>query len=435
MEESTLFDSATPLPGEEGTSGGPRLKQSTFTRKRKKMCAKANKRVKQLVYKLRGGASKPPPSTTWKQTGWTFVGVVVTVYLLNLVNIAVRESLGNEWLMPLGPMGALLGLQYGLTAAPAAQPRSILVGQCISVGVALLFSLWEMEEHWMRQSLSLAVSIALMGKFSVVHPPAAANAYIFAGSRYNAKNFATVLIGSAVAIVTGTLINNLSDKRHYPVYWGVKPIWLFFSRLGSLLCPREEEYEFQEEMKALNNHRKHKELSKQVDKDLEELEEQKEAKRGKQSPKAPDLNTGTDDETKKKSKGRSSVNLSFISSLTSSLISRNSDGGDDQHSKSLSSLRASNKKADTTEDAYEMSNGPNLTSSSEPGVRSTLRSSLYSSVPKFDDSGYDFPSDDFHNDAQTRQMMINPEHSTSLIGSAIMEEPEHEHESPSSMFA
>merc|ERR1712232_735545 len=105
------------------------------------------------------------------------------------------HNLGPAFFMPVGPMGALLGLQYGLTQAPAAQPRTIFVGQTISIGVALFFAEVESLDVWVRQCLALSVAIAAMCKLSVAHPPAAANAFIFADGNFGLSHFLVVLVG------------------------------------------------------------------------------------------------------------------------------------------------------------------------------------------------------------------------------------------------
>ena len=115
-------------------------------------------------------------------------------------------------------MAALLALQFGLTAAAAAQPKTILVGQILSIVTALVVAEIPTSylEVWTKQSLACAIAVLLMAKTSIVSPPAAANAFVFADGTWQWTSLLTALVGSIIAILYSVLINNLSAKRQYP---------------------------------------------------------------------------------------------------------------------------------------------------------------------------------------------------------------------------
>ena len=74
----------------------------------------------------------------------------------------------------LGPFGALMTLQYGLTGAPVTQPRNIILGQMVAGIIALSFT-YVPETHLsplLRMAIAPSVSITTMVKLGVVHPPA-----------------------------------------------------------------------------------------------------------------------------------------------------------------------------------------------------------------------------------------------------------------------
>lgn len=79
---------------------------------------------------------QPPPAMPWVQAIWVFVGVFVTMLTIAAVSEAISSS--HQYSIILGPFVALMTLQYGLTAAPASQPRNALYGQVISISIALI---------------------------------------------------------------------------------------------------------------------------------------------------------------------------------------------------------------------------------------------------------------------------------------------------------
>jgi CBS-domain-containing membrane protein len=112
-------------------------------------------------------------------------------------------------------------LLYGLTAAPASQPRNAILGQAVSMTISLALSYIDSMEIWMRQSLATAIAVTCMVKLGITHPPAGASALIFSSGLLDWTHMLMMIAGYVIAIVTATLINNMSNKRQYPLYWGV----------------------------------------------------------------------------------------------------------------------------------------------------------------------------------------------------------------------
>ncbi|KAI2497736.1 HPP family [Fragilaria crotonensis] len=180
-------------------------------------------KTKQFLVKLRGGGTLAPPPASLEQSTLTAVGVLLTLLTLSALSRAFSASFGTAYQFPLPPMAALLALQFGLTAAPAAQPNAIILGQLLSIGTALVIA--EIPTSylhvWMKQSLACAIAVLLMAKTSIVNPPAAANAFVFADGTWRWTSLVTALVGSIIAILYSVVINNLSEKRQYPSSWGV----------------------------------------------------------------------------------------------------------------------------------------------------------------------------------------------------------------------
>lgn len=143
----------------------------------------------------------------------------------------VFES-NDALLMPLflpcsfySPFGALFCLLYALTAAPAAQPRNAIFGQLVAIVVSLSLCYAKESLHlWLRLSLAVSLTVAVMAKLGITHPPAGASAMIFATGKFDWRSLPSMLICYLVALVCATFFNNFSDKRQYPSFWGIPPL-------------------------------------------------------------------------------------------------------------------------------------------------------------------------------------------------------------------
>merc|ERR1712130_355102 len=82
--------------------------------------------LQKFYKKCLGANTKGPPLFSWKEALWTFLGVFLTLSILTNINTALGQSYGSDYKIIMGPFGALMTLQYGLTSAPASQPRNIM---------------------------------------------------------------------------------------------------------------------------------------------------------------------------------------------------------------------------------------------------------------------------------------------------------------------
>lgn len=115
-------------------------------------------------------------------------------------------------------------LQFGLTAAPASQPRKAILGQIFSLIIAQGIGQSTSLDPWLKQSLATSLAIAVMVKSGTTHPPAGAAALLFSTGKLSWTQVGMMLVGNVVAIVCATVFNNLSDKRQYPTFWGFREL-------------------------------------------------------------------------------------------------------------------------------------------------------------------------------------------------------------------
>ena len=191
----------------------------------KEVISGAKQKAQTTAKKCKGGGLQPPPPMPWWQVWWTFLSVFTTLVILVATD---RAILHTGYGIVMGPFGALMTLQYGLTPAPAAQPRNALYGQTISISIALLVKLATATiadtSKWIRIPLATALSIATMTRLGITHPPAGASAALFAANeRLDGIYMGLMLFGNIIAVITATLFNNLNAKRQYPIYWRMVP--------------------------------------------------------------------------------------------------------------------------------------------------------------------------------------------------------------------
>jgi hypothetical protein len=195
-------------------------KESTVSRS----VARLKERLTMMIRKTRGGGMQPPPAMSWKQSSLTFVGAFLTLVAVCRLNVSVIERFGVEYGIVLGPVGALTTLLYGLTSAPASQPKNTICAQIFSMTIAISIGYIDGLELWFRQALVTALAVAGMVKLGWTHPPAGASAMIFASVGLGWESMVFMITGNMIAIGIATIVNNLSDKRQYPSYWSIPAI-------------------------------------------------------------------------------------------------------------------------------------------------------------------------------------------------------------------
>lgn len=92
--------------------------------------------------------------------------------------------------------------------------------------IGLAFGYADGMTPWMRQTISTSLAVAAMVKCGVTHPPGASAALLFSAGKHTWFNFLFIMIGNVIAILCATAINNASEARQFPSYWGFS---IFFS--------------------------------------------------------------------------------------------------------------------------------------------------------------------------------------------------------------
>lgn len=179
------------------------------------------KAVATVVKKCKGSNNKPPPPFNTDQAIFTFLGSFCLLALLSGISHSMVTNHGPDFLLLMPPFGAFVCLQFGLTQAPAAQPRNCLIGQTLSIFIALTVSILPFLPIWLKQALATSMAIGVMTRCGVTHPPAGASAFLFASGQFGITHFLLLLGGNMIAILVGSVLNNTSEKRQYPTYYAM----------------------------------------------------------------------------------------------------------------------------------------------------------------------------------------------------------------------
>ncbi|MEY2357496.1 HPP family protein [Lysinibacillus capsici] len=168
--------------------------------------------IKPFILKMRGGGHAPSRTNFADAFTGAIGGLICIFVLLWLTNIT-----NSPWLM--ASLGGSCVLVFVVWNAPLSQPRNIIGGHFISAFIGLaMYSL--LGSNILSISLGVGLTIFFMAFLGVIHPPAGANPIIIILGGYGWIYLLTpVLIGAVIIVFFGLLINNLREKRKYPLFW------------------------------------------------------------------------------------------------------------------------------------------------------------------------------------------------------------------------
>jgi 4-amino-4-deoxy-L-arabinose transferase-like glycosyltransferase len=167
------------------------------------------------------------------------LGSFVSILLIEAI-MSTSTAFRNVYHSPsiVTSFGASAVLVFGVIDTPLAQPRNVMIGQLVSVVLAIsITKLWvlghpDYVDHLDNLGFytpgfingALCMSLALLGQMllGAVHPPGGATALAAATDpvivALSWHYIPVVLVSSAVMLGWALVINNLG-RRRYPMYW------------------------------------------------------------------------------------------------------------------------------------------------------------------------------------------------------------------------
>ena len=114
--------------------------------------------------------------------------------------------------------GSSMVLLYGYPETPFAQPKNVFFGHVLTSIVGMFFLYFVPIPLYIVLPIAVGVGVTLMILFNVTHPPAGGNPIIvIVGSVSVEYLLSPVVLGSAIIVVFGLVINRLILKKKYPI--------------------------------------------------------------------------------------------------------------------------------------------------------------------------------------------------------------------------
>ena len=137
----------------------------------------------------------------------------ITIGILTL--LTYKTDLG---IFLIASFGASMVMLYGYPESPFAQPKNIFFGHILTSIVGMFFLYFVPIPIYIILPIAVGVGVALMILLNVVHPPAGGNPIIIiVGSVSIEYLLSPIILGSAIIVIFGLVINRLILKKKYPI--------------------------------------------------------------------------------------------------------------------------------------------------------------------------------------------------------------------------
>jgi len=137
----------------------------------------------------------------------------ITIGMLTL--LTYKTDLG---VFLMASFGSSMVLLYGYPESPFAQPKNVFFGHVVTSIVGMFFLYFVPIPLYMVLPIAVGTGVALMILFNVTHPPAGGNPIIvIVGSVSVEYLLSPVVVGSAIMVIFGLVINRLILKKKYPI--------------------------------------------------------------------------------------------------------------------------------------------------------------------------------------------------------------------------
>ena len=137
----------------------------------------------------------------------------ITIGILTL--LTYKTDLG---VFLIASFGSSMVVLYGYPESPFAQPKNVFFGHVLTSVVGMFFLYFLPIPLYIVLPIAVGTGVALMMLFNVTHPPAGGNPIIIiVGSVSVEYLLSPVILGSAIIVIFGLVINRLILKKKYPI--------------------------------------------------------------------------------------------------------------------------------------------------------------------------------------------------------------------------
>ena len=141
-------------------------------------------------------------------------GVFTIITIGFLTTLTYKTELG---LFLVASFGSTMVLLYGYPESPFAQPKNIFFGHLLTSIVGVIFVNLIPMPIYIMIPLAVGFGVFFMILAGVTHPPAGGNPIIvIIGSASFNYIISPVIIGSAIVLIFGVILNRFILKKEYP---------------------------------------------------------------------------------------------------------------------------------------------------------------------------------------------------------------------------
>ena len=143
-----------------------------------------------------------------------FAGIFSVITIGSLTLLTYKTELG---LFLVASFGSTMVLLYGYPESPFAQPKNIFFGHILTSVVGVIFVNLIPLPIFIMIPLAVGFGVFFMILAGVTHPPAGGNPIIvIIGSASFSYIISPIIIGSAIVLVFGVVLNSFILKKEYP---------------------------------------------------------------------------------------------------------------------------------------------------------------------------------------------------------------------------
>ena len=137
----------------------------------------------------------------------------ITIGILTL--LTYKTDLG---VFLIASFGSSMVVLYGYPESPFAQPKNVFFGHLLTSIVGMFFLYFVPIPLYIVLPIAVGVGVALMILLNVTHPPAGGNPIIVIVGSVSAEYLLSpIILGSAIIVIFGLVINRLILKKKYPI--------------------------------------------------------------------------------------------------------------------------------------------------------------------------------------------------------------------------
>ena len=137
---------------------------------------------------------------------------VITIGFLTLLTYKTEFGL-----FLIASFGSTMVLLYGYPESPFAQPKNIFFGHLLTSLVGVIFVNFVPVPIYIMIPLAVGFGVFFMILAGVTHPPAGGNPIIvIIGSASFSYIISPIIVGSAIVLIFGLVLNRFILKKEYP---------------------------------------------------------------------------------------------------------------------------------------------------------------------------------------------------------------------------